>query len=595
MATINGTSGNDTLNGTSSADTIYGYDGDDYIIAGGAADTSNGDIIYGGNGNDTIVASGGSGSTGNTYYGDAGEDVFVWNMYSHTASIYDSSGTSDTILFGEGFTYDNISISLYGTNHIRIDADGANRLVVRNQMSTGTIEFLSFADGSTYSLVGMTAYSLIPTENDDLISLSAIDDDFNALGGNDTVYGNVGDDTINGGAGNDIIFGGLGNDTLDGGDGSDTANYSISTSSVSVKLQSNRAYNDGQGGVDRLFNFENITGSNFDDYLGGKYDANIISGGAGNDTIEGYGGGDTLSGDAGDDYIIATGGDTINGGDDYDKVDFTGEDALGYGVTVNMRTGSLSNSNGDTGSISQVEQIIGSSQDDNIIGNGSGNQLNGGAGDDTIDGDNGNDFLYGDQGNDTIYGGLGNDFIDGDNWNLSGASAGDDTIYGGDGNDDIYGRGGNDILYGDAGDDTIRGHEGNDTIDGGSGKDTIYGHDGDDTLMGGLDHDDLYGGSGADTFVFEFATSFDVWDEIHDFSVGQGDRLDLSDVLSNIGFNAGSDDITDFVKISDNGTHSYLRIDLDGNGAGFTQIARLNNVTGLTDEQQLLDNGTIIV
>jgi Ca2+-binding RTX toxin-like protein len=60
---------------------------------------------------------------------------------------------------------------------------------------------------------------------------SALDNDFDALGGNDvvdvgegndTLYGGAGNDTLNGGTGNDTLNGGIGNDRLDGGSGSNT-------------------------------------------------------------------------------------------------------------------------------------------------------------------------------------------------------------------------------------------------------------------------------------------------------------------------------------------------------------------------------------
>ena len=51
MATINGTSGNDSLVGTAGIDTINGLDGDDTLVGGGGYD-----FFSGGLGNDSIVA-----------------------------------------------------------------------------------------------------------------------------------------------------------------------------------------------------------------------------------------------------------------------------------------------------------------------------------------------------------------------------------------------------------------------------------------------------------------------------------------------------------------------------------------------------------
>ncbi|MCD8570388.1 MAG: type I secretion C-terminal target domain-containing protein [Alphaproteobacteria bacterium] len=109
-------------------------------------------------------------------------------------------------------------------------------------------------------------------------------------------------------------------------------------------------------------------------------------------------------------------------------------------------------------------------------------------------------------------------------------------------------------------------------------------------MAGGLDHDDLFGGNGSDTFVF---SETDTYDEIHDFNLGDGDKLDISDLLS--AYDPMTDLLTDFVKISDNGTDSYLQIDVDGGADSFTQIARIIGTTGLTDEDALLTSGNLVV
>lgn len=52
--------------------------------------------------------------------------------------------------------------------------------------------------------------------------LLVIMDNFNALGGDDTIYGGAGNDTIYGDIGDDFLSGDKGDDTLIGGKGSDT-------------------------------------------------------------------------------------------------------------------------------------------------------------------------------------------------------------------------------------------------------------------------------------------------------------------------------------------------------------------------------------
>ncbi|MFS2001940.1 tandem-95 repeat protein [Vibrio breoganii] len=94
----------------------------------------------------------------------------------------------------------------------------------------------------------------------------------------------------------------------------------------------------------------------------------------------------------------------------------------------------------------------------------------------------------------------------------------DDALDGGSGNDILFGQGGNDILTG------------------GSGDDLLLGGTGDDTLIGGMGEDIMTGGLGADTF--EWTPSdlrvFNETDTIIDFSIAEGDKLDLSELFTDI-------------------------------------------------------------
>lgn len=74
-------------------------------------------------------------------------------------------------------------------------------------------------------------------------------------------------------------------------------------------------------------------------------------------------------------------------------------------------------------------------------------------------------------------------------------------------------------------------------LSGGAGADALVGGAGDDILIGGAGSDTLAGGLGADTFVWRLADVGDgnapaPHDVVTDFSVAQGDVLDLSSVLS---------------------------------------------------------------
>jgi serralysin len=128
---------------------------------------------------------------------------------------------------------------------------------------------------------------------------------------------------------------------LIGGADIDTASYSGATAGVVASL-ANAAINTGFAAGDTYNSVENLAGSKFDDSLFGNNSANVINGGAGNDTIKGYGGNDTLIGGAGEDTFnfnagldAATNVDTIgdfNVADDtvqLDNVVFTALAATG--------------------------------------------------------------------------------------------------------------------------------------------------------------------------------------------------------------------------------------------------------------------------
>ncbi|MBR9880269.1 MAG: type I secretion C-terminal target domain-containing protein, partial [Gammaproteobacteria bacterium] len=108
-----------------------------------------------------------------------------------------------------------------------------------------------------------------------------------------------------------------------------------------------------------------------------------------------------------------------------------------------------------------------------------------------------------------------------------GTSSGE-TLTGGANSDRLYGYGGNDTLNAGAGNDILRG---------GAGDDSLSGEDGNDLLIGGGGADTLTGGSGQDVFRFEAGNAgvagSPVVDTITDFSLGDGDILDLQGLLQN--------------------------------------------------------------
>ena len=169
---------------------------------------------------------------------------------------------------------------------------------------------------------------------------------------------------ITGNGGNNIIAGLGGADTLDGGGGIDTATYAASSAGVNVSLMTGTGSGgDAQG--DALSNFENLTGSAFNDTLAGNSGNNVLVGGAGIDTVS---------------YEHAT-----------------------VGVTVNLVT-TKAQATGGAGSdtLSGFENLTGSEFNDTLTGTSGANTIIGGAGNDTIKGGGGADILIGGQGADNF-------------------------------------------------------------------------------------------------------------------------------------------------------------------------------------------------
>jgi len=138
------------------------------------------------------------------------------------------------------------------------------------------------------------------------------------------------------------------------------------------------------------------------------------------------------------------------------------------------------------------------------------------------------------------------------------------------------------------GDYSIMGTAGDDTLYGTAGNDTLIGGDGDDILIGGLGNDTLTGGGGADTFVFaELGLAHA--DVITDYSFAEGDKIDLGALLD-ANFGVVSTQVNDFVQITLAGTDATLKVDVEGTGSNFVEVATLNNVS-VGDKINLLFGG----
>jgi Ca2+-binding RTX toxin-like protein len=174
--------------------------------------------------------------------------------------------------------------------------------------------------------------------------------------------GNAAVNVITGNSGNNVLAGLGGGDKLDGGAGVDTATYAVSAAGVSVSLATGVGIG-GDAEGDTLINFENLTGSAFNDTLEGNGGANVLAGGAGIDTLS---------------YEHAA-----------------------FGVTVSLATPAAQNTGGaGTDTVSGFENLTGSGFGDVLTGSSAANVINGGDGNDVIRGGGGGDDLTGGAGND---------------------------------------------------------------------------------------------------------------------------------------------------------------------------------------------------
>ncbi len=550
--------------GGAGTDTVIGF----WNLSGSAFnDTLTGNtfnnIIEGGAGNDTM--DGGS-ATDTASYANASSGVTV-DLAIATAQNTLGAGT-DTLT-----AFENLTGSAF--NDVLAGNGSANTLSGGDGFDMAS--YASAAAAVTVNLTLTSAQNTVGAGTDTLLSI-------------ENLIGSAFNDTLTGSSSDNTIEGGVGNDTLNGNGGFDTLTYASAAAGVIVNLATITAQNTVGAGTDTISNFENLTGSAFDDTLTGDGNANTIQGGAGNDVMDGAGGIDMLT------YANAA-----------------------AGVTVNLATTTAQNTVGaGTDTISNFEDLTGSAFNDTLTGNSSANTFQGGAGNDVMDGAGGTDTLTyanassgitlslaitaaqntGGAGTDTISSFeylYGSNFDDIRYANASSAVtvnlsvAGQQT--GGAGTDAIYNF---ENLTGSAFGDTLTGDVNANTIRGGDGADTINGGDGSDLLYGGGGADTITGSTGGDVFVFENASAYGAVDTVTDFKIGEGDSFDIHDLIDSV-FNPVSDAISNFVNFTDSGSNSVMSIDRDGTGLtyGFVDVANVIGGAGL-DETALYNGGNLL-
>jgi Ca2+-binding RTX toxin-like protein len=615
----NGDTNANLLFGTFGSDTIYANGGNDFLIGGAGKD-----VLYGGAGNDVYVFKLGHGlRTG------AGASYTYLNQVREGLNE-----GADKVVFGAGIVPDDVQMwtDSNGNLYIRYSEDdyiwvqGSRTLTggVSHSLIGEHLESIEFADGTVWDLT-----SGLHLKTEDAGSSNY------GTAYNDIVEGGEGNDYLFGGGGDDILIGNGGFDQRNGGVGDDTYQFSLGHAPESGPGWKNQVIENLSAGTDTILFTAEIDPD----------DVRLWAGSNGTLYIK-YSDTDTIWVPASATY--SNGVYHTRVGEYVESIEFDDE-------TVWDLTGGLHLKNHDTGGgvygTVYNDIIEGGAGNDALYGGDGADTLMGGAGNDSLNGGVGDDLLVHSAGLDSISEWSGNDTL----WITGGATINDiglsnigtyDTkitittsvdeitiyglrhtstsghvetvlfddgfvadlpsyqswLWGSSGSDVIAGNANDNVLIGKDGDDEITAGAGNDHAHGGAGADTIYGEDGDDLLYGGDGNDVLYGGdgldflvggAGADTFVFEAASAFNDIDVIKDFDVtNDNDVIDIVDLLS--AYDPLTDAITDFVQITDNGTDSTLKVDVDGGADNFVTIATIEGVTGLTDEAALVTSGNLL-
>jgi Ca2+-binding RTX toxin-like protein len=556
-----GTALNDKLTGNSGNNVIEGGDGDDTLIGGGGKDT----VSYlNASAGIAIDISKTTATEQNT--GGAGKDKvegFTNIIGSQFADGNLAGNNSDNRI--EGLGGDDYMFGGLGIDTL-LGGDGDDNIMghVGGDIIDGGagFDYVSYTSGD--ETVGIT---IALGKDGAKITASgghAAGDQISNVEGiigsakDDTLTGNNLDNYIDGGDGNDTIQGLGGADTLDGGDGIDTLSYSLSVEAVFVSL--NPSAVGGHADGDTITNFENLTGSKFNDGLSGDANANTINGLEGNDTINGRGGADAMDGGAGIDTLTyATSG-------------------AGVTVTLNLTAFGPAATGGDAAGDTNknFENIIGTADVDKLIGNSLNNVIEGGDAGDTLDGGTGIDTVDYSTSDDAI-----KVYLDGANFatNIAGGHAEGDQIknfenlIGSEFNDEIGGDGLANVIKGLSGNDIIAGYAGNDTLYGGDADDNLNGVDGADTIFGENDNDTIIGGGGADLL-----------------DGGAG-----TDTLSFLGSAAGvTVDLSKQSTVSGAGVFSGGTAGVGGDAQG-DKYANFENITGSSKNDTLTGNGVVNV
>ncbi|MBB2688977.1 UNVERIFIED_ORG: Ca2+-binding RTX toxin-like protein [Rhizobium esperanzae] len=451
--TLSGAAGNDTLDGGAGADHLIGGTGDDTYVVDNASDVITENA---GEGTDTIRTNLATyslaslpnvenltytGTAAFTGAGNAAANVIVGGAGNDTL---DGGAGADTLIGGAG----NDTYIVDDAGDVVVEVAGGGTDVVKTVLASYTLG----ANVENLTYTGSSAFAGTGNELDNAITGGAAADTLSGDAGNDTLDGGAGADTLIGGLGDDTYIIDNAGDIVseNAGEGTDTVKTSLTTYTLGANVENltytgTAAFTGTGNGLDNVItggtgadhlagslgndtyivdnagdvvtenagegtdtvrtalasytlaaNVENLvytgaaafagTGNGLDNMITSGAGADTLTGGAGNDTLDGGAGADKLVGGTGDDiYIVDNASDVVteNAGEGNDT------------IRTNLATYSLA-------SLANVENLTytGTAAFTGT-GNASANVITGGSGNDTLDGGAGADTLIGGTGDDT--------------------------------------------------------------------------------------------------------------------------------------------------------------------------------------------------
>ncbi|MEL6640194.1 MAG: G8 domain-containing protein [Pseudomonadota bacterium] len=141
-------------------------------------------------------------------------------------------------------------------------------------------------------------------------------------------------------------------------------------------------------------------------------------------------------------------------------------------------------------------------------------------------------------------------------------------------------------LLGNSGNNTLKDGDESTLIAGLGGRDEIYGGDGDDVIIGGSGRDKMTGDAGADTFVFGTATLDGFRDDVYDFDVSEGDKIDLSEIAEAYGLS--EDEMIATIDLQKIKPGLKIQLELDGTSHKVAVLHGLDNSDVAAVEDSLI-------